>query len=443
MSQRVVLCIDSHTLQVPEIIGLHDENIMNQEWLTVFSTSSQTRHFLKNTSSVQEVWIISCDDMEPINMAAGLKKDNSQRKVFLVSFQETGSLKSRAHAACLDGVLTQSGFLQHYEFYKKESLFPSSTDKHASEHEPTVQVYRPEQKKKEELREKNQLAQARQARAIVSPNQAGTKAAHVIAIVSASGGSGKSSVSAITTLLCQKAGLKTLLLDADLQFGDIHHMVGVKEPLTVDQLLHDRSLFQGLTSPNPSEFVLIAAPRRLEQYEQVIEVYPQLIAYFKSYFDVIIINTGAFWCDQHVEILDHASCSLFLVDQRMSSIRATKHALSLCSRCGIATQQFRFAINRCTRNSLFSSIDVSCALSGASVLELNDGGKEVDDLLNLGQAKELIDSKNPFVESIEMALSSSLVTDSLQKKMSGSVQPLAERNKKFSLLKRKRRVACL
>ena len=48
-----------------------------------------------------------------------------------------------------------------------------------------------------------------------------------------------------------------------------------------------------------------------------------------------------------------------------------------------------------------SSMDVSCALKGAHVRELPDGGADVEDLLAAGLVGDLIDSRNELVEGIE------------------------------------------
>ena len=48
-----------------------------------------------------------------------------------------------------------------------------------------------------------------------------------------------------------------------------------------------------------------------------------------------------------------------------------------------------------------SSMDVSCALKGAHVHELPDGGADVEELLAAGLVGDLIDSRNDLFEGIE------------------------------------------
>ena len=121
-------------------------------------------------------------------------------------------------------------------------------------------------------------------------------------------------------------------------------------------------------------------------------------------FDFVIANTGGGWDDVHLLLLERAAASLFLVDQRASSVRACRHALDLCLRCGIATGSFLLAVNRCTRHAPFTSIDVSSALDGAHVAELADGGREVEELLGAGMAQSLVEASSPLCISIEGVL---------------------------------------
>lgn len=99
-------------------------------------------------------------------------------------------------------------------------------------------------------------------------------------------------------------------------------------------------------------------------------------------------------------LLERDSKSLFLVDQRPTSVNATKKALDLCNRCGIPTGSVIFAINRCSKHALFTSVDISYALQGAQVAEIMDGGIEVDEVMSAGIPFELLQSRNSFAVSI-------------------------------------------
>ena len=222
-------------------------------------------------------------------------------------------------------------------------------------------------------------------------------------VVSGSGGAGKSTVSALLALLAHAMGLSTLLLDFDLQFGNMAEMLGAADPLTIDDVLAVPARIDALRADGRAP-ALLAAPRHLEDAESIAAQAPELLGRLSERFDMIVANTGAAWAEQHAVLLERSSKALFLVDQRASSLRACRHALDLCARCGIATGPFSYAVNRCAKGAAFTSIDVSCALGGAHVFELADGGRDVEELLGAGAPFELVDARNPLCASVERLL---------------------------------------
>ena len=177
----------------------------------------------------------------------------------------------------------------------------------------------------------------------------------------------------------------------------MRELLGAKRAYGVDEVLSGAVPLSDLPRDEQG-LCLIAAPRRLEQSETIVHELPALLDSAMAHFDAIVANTGANWGEQHAVLLERSSRALFLVDQRASSLRACKHAVELCARCGIAASPFLFVANRCSKRSLFSSIDVSCAMQGAHAAELKDGGVEVEQALGTGLAYDLVSSRNAFAQ---------------------------------------------
>lgn len=222
----------------------------------------------------------------------------------------------------------------------------------------------------------------------------------VMSVVSGSGGTGKSSIALLSAMLLQMRGKRTLLLDGDLQFGDLTFLVGQESPLTLLDLMEHPERIQSL-EPQGVMPAYLAAPPKLEQSELFFASLPQTIEHLKDQFDAIIVNTGNCWSDEHVGLFKISNRTLFVVDQRPVSIHACNHALEFCTRAGVPMQNFAYALNFSQKQALITSMDVSCALQGAQVYELADGGNEVRELMSAGRSKELIASGNPFSESLK------------------------------------------
>lgn len=380
MNDRIALCINQAGCAEPRLIGLDGEHFENMPWLDVFCSGVEARVKIQATLP-REVWVLSCDDIDSINLAAAIKADTPTMRVHLVADEINGSLRSRARVAAIDDVVSKVQFVKEFQEEKRRrmQLQLPVLDENAAVVMPIR--FQPEAKR----------LVKRDGRAFVLP------------VVGGSGGVGKSTVSVMGALLAEQMGYRTLLVDYDLQFGDAALFLGGKDGLALDEAIGDDALLQNLLD-NSTSFAFLTAPARIEMAETVVRDMGRLIERVRGAFDVVIANTGAAWAEQHAVLLEQSSAALFLVDQRSTSLWACKHALDLCVRCGIATGSFLYAVNRCGKNAAYTSIDISCALQGATVYELRDGGRDVEDFLSAGSARELLSQHNEFVESLREML---------------------------------------
>lgn len=399
MSARVALCIDETTCRNPQVIGLDGESLETQTWLSLYSSGEEAREGVAAEASIEEAWVVSSDDVEPINLAATLKADRDDLLVRLVSSEACGSLFSRAHTARIDEVIDLAMFVQRYaEAKARYAAQEAAVDVDSANHpaEPLF-VLAPAM----EASVPNEFLALPALQTAPAPR---ATRAFLLPVVSGSGGAGKSSVAVVGAHIARSMGHRTLLLDYDLQFGDAAAMSGVENALAIDEALAHPDRLAREMRRDPGLAVL-AAPERLEAAEEIVRAMPPFLDELSDMFDVIVANTGASWAEQHAVLLERCSAALFLIDQRASSVRACRHALELCARCGIASGPFQFAVNRCAKGAPLTSADVSCALQGAPVFELKDGGRDVEDYLGGGAAAELLESRNEFCASLEHVMS--------------------------------------
>lgn len=467
MTASIALCADSESLVRPELIGLSGERLEAQPWLSVFSEGARARAGVAGNCSCEEAWVVSSDDVEPINLAAALKRDAPRRRVFLVTSNGSGSLRSRVNAAGIDGVFDRVQFAERYRRLKERSLPTTGGNVLRAGGSRDRDIARADGGEGQEaahaamgvgvdaVQASGQNAPARPARTFVAtaggtevlprqrqpaPRPQGGGQAFVLVVASASGGSGKSTMAALSAVFAQGLGHRTLLLDADLQFGDERVLLGAESPRTLDEVA------AGAALPAPSEGdlpALLAAPARLEDSERLAAALPEVIDRAGAAFDVVVVNTGPFWGEQHAVLAERASRVLFLVDQRASSLKACKHALELCGRCGIPTTPFLYAVNRCKRGAPLSSIDVSCALKGAAVAELRDGGRAVDELLSSGLPLDLVRDENPLCVSLESLLADVLPESRDDRRSPAHAHAQDEGKGGGALSRLKRRMSCL
>lgn len=352
--------------------------------------------------------------MEGINLAAALKRDNANNDVKLISFSGTGSEISRCQAAGIELVKGKAEFCKRYLQRKGEKnafQLPASHDGKAEldfQDFESLQIEEPpcftqnasenrNTKAANPAMRKRQSQPRRQMPKSLSVQE--NKAGHIISVVSGNGGVGKSTVASCLAVLLQERGLKTVLLDLDLQFGDAGFLLGIDKALSIDEVIAQPERIVHL-HPEKGLPVVIGAPHDLERSEIVVKHISEILNLLSSSFDAVVVNTGSFWSELHIQVIEASEQVLFILDQRSSSVGSCSRALDLCMRCGIPIQPFRFMLNLCSRHALLTPLDVSCALHGVHVGELKDGGREVGELLGAGLPLELMESKNPFIESM-------------------------------------------
>lgn len=373
---QVLLCADQASLENPALIGLDGETLDAHPWLHTLTSGMDARAEVSRDErhEISEIWVSSSDDVDGINLAAALKHDRPELPVYLIALHASGSSFSRSKAAGITEVLSPSMFAKRYHEWKAMGEGKGDLAENAVAIDDAV----------------THIQQIPHKR-----GQAGT----VISVVSGSGGVGRSALAAVLACEGARRGIKTVLLDADLQFGDEEFYLGVEEPVRIGDVLADPAKLERLASKENLP-LLVAAPQKPEEAELFEGKMEPLLAELTSRFKLVVVNTGGSWTERTLELIERSNKTIMLMDQRTSSIRACQRAHELCLRCGIATGSLIFLLNRCSKKSPFTSLDISCALQGASVVELRDGGYEVEELLASGLAAELVQSKNWFARSV-------------------------------------------
>lgn len=423
MIGRIALCADQESLAHPESLGLADVNWAGLPWLQTYSRGAAIRSALVEGALFDEIWVVSVEDLPIINLAAALRKDGFQGLICLVTDEASGSTLSRGAAAGVSEIYAPERFVQRFSVEAArrrrmeevadrltvpaldrvpleervpnvaEGVAPATQETAVSGGAPT---------RKSALRMSgNPRAGARKGSATLSMRAQPLGSGQLVAVVGASGGVGKSAVAACLAVAAAQSG-KALILDGDLQFGCLHRMFGDAHPVTFDDAAVDEGVLGRLASAvERGKPALLAAPKRLEHSESLTGSIPTLAAAATELFDVVIADTGGSWSEAHAALMEMATCTLFVIDQRTESVHACQHALELCQRMGLATGSFTFALNRCSKDAPFTSADVSYALDGAHVHALQDGGFEVEELLGSGMALSLASSSNALVNSVE------------------------------------------
>ncbi len=226
----------------------------------------------------------------------------------------------------------------------------------------------------------------------------------VIVLASARGGVGKTTIACLSAMLAARAGIETAVLDLDLQFGDVAFTFDRMPERTLLQISED------LTEPkaevnrlgerlekNLSIFVPSGKP---EHAELVAPRIGGVLHSLRRAFQLVVIDTGAFWTLLHAEVLEAADLCLMVLGPRAASVRANSQARELCSKLGIPDAKLMHVMSRVTDDGEASPMDAAANLRIPEVIAVPDGGSEVSALMGIGHPEGLLDSSNPAAASV-------------------------------------------
>ncbi|MCL2379237.1 MAG: AAA family ATPase [Coriobacteriia bacterium] len=253
----------------------------------------------------------------------------------------------------------------------------------------------------------------------------------VVPLIGARGGAGRSTISCALAYLAAQMNINTAVLDLDLQFGDLGFLFGSTGKQRIHETFADEScdlseLFEALTVSNGAEQnahrrfgrqlasnLSLYAPRAIpEKAEALAQVLPAALERLRHDYELIVVNTGAYWTLFHGELLEHSDIAICVFDQSVVGVRATAKLKDLCRRLGIPVSRLLFVMNRMQQSGLRAQ-EVAEVLLVDKVMCIHDSGRELAVSLDSGQIDKAFQNSTLTAEIMgildELAVRSDLV----------------------------------
>ncbi len=373
--------------------------------VTLFTNGESCRSALRQMHADQRIIVDSTiRDVEPVNLVAALRKDAARRGIYLIANDATPSQLSRAWTAGASDVITsaQARRLMLDAQEELSSMVPSVEKLGESFGEPHSVVAEPEgvafsaASPIEDAVVSASATPLSSACAVQIPG-----GGIVLSFLSGSGGTGKSTLSLIMALLLKRIGVRVVLIDLDLQFGDLRFLADGEPTITNNDMPFTEANSTVLAHYlDKNGFCFISPPSEPERAEELTERIAPVIEAARDHSDFVILNTGSFWNELHALVLENSDLICLVMDQRATSINTCKRCVELCIRLEVPFSRLLYILNRCSYRAAFSPFDCSLMVGGAPVYGIDNGGSLVEELLELGTPGELIDSKNAAVCSV-------------------------------------------
>ena len=209
-----------------------------------------------------------------------------------------------------------------------------------------------------------------------------------IAVFSSKGGCG---CSLIATNLAMLQTTPTVLVDLNLQSGDLELMLGVKPKFSLADVVDNRDrlddalLASYLThhSPNVS---LLAAPIKAESAEDIEpkHIY-EVMELLRQRYQTVIVDTPHSFDAVTISALDHADQILVVLTLEIHAIRSTRRALEIFDRLGYPRKKIRLVVNRWSKNIELDQRQVEGFLGERVVGFIQSDYRAAVNSINLGQ----------------------------------------------------------
>ncbi|MDT4895008.1 MAG: pilus assembly protein CpaE [Acidobacteriota bacterium] len=179
--------------------------------------------------------------------------------------------------------------------------------------------------------------------------EAPKKKGRMIAVFSSKGGCG---TSFIATNLAAALNAPTMLVDLNLQAGDLPLFLGVEPKYSIADMVENRarmddSLLASYVTPHSSKLSLLAAPREADSADDIEpeHVFEALERVRESY-DYVVLDPQHTFDAITLAALDQADDIVLVLTLDIPAIRSAQRALEIFDRLGYPRKKVRIIVNR-------------------------------------------------------------------------------------------------
>lgn len=184
------------------------------------------------------------------------------------------------------------------------------------------------------------------------PNVASTSEGRMVVLVGPKGGSGKTLCSTNLAAALAAAGHSVVVVDLDLQFGDVGLALGLQPERTIYDLLTsggsmDAEKVDAFLAKHESGIHALLAPRRPDQAGLVtVEFMRDVYAMLRTTHDVVIIDTPPQFTPEVIAAVDASTdvCVVAMLDAL--SLKNLRLGLETLELMGYPEDRIRFVLNR-------------------------------------------------------------------------------------------------
>ncbi|MFN8377339.1 MAG: response regulator [Anaerolineae bacterium] len=187
-----------------------------------------------------------------------------------------------------------------------------------------------------------------------SSSGSGGHAGHVIVVYSPQGGAGTTTISTNLAAGLMRKGIKVLIIDADLQFGDVGVFLKIQSQSTLAELAPkvndlDIEFFDSVVSTHESGLKVLLGPQRPEladEIEAVPDSVARIIERVASDYDFVVVDTRCHLDNLLLALTDIATKIVLVATPTLTGVKNAKFVLDLFDRMDYPPEKTVFVLSK-------------------------------------------------------------------------------------------------
>jgi len=218
--------------------------------------------------------------------------------------------------------------------------------------------------------------------------EAPKKRGRVVAVFSSKGGCGTSFIA--TNLAASMSG-PTVLVDLNLQAGDLALFLGLDPKFSIADLIENRarvddSLLKSYLTPYTANLSLLSAPREADSADDIEpEHIFEVIEILRERHEYVVIDPQHTFDAITLAALDQVDDILLVVTLDIPSIRSAQRALAIFDRLGYPRHKVRIVVNRWSKQIDIDLREVERYLGQSAMGFVQSDYRTAVNSINLGQ----------------------------------------------------------
>ena len=231
-------------------------------------------------------------------------------------------------------------------------------------------------------------ALSKRFRSETAEKQADVKLGKVMTVFSPKSGAGKTVFAAnLAAGLAKVAKERVLLVDLDLQFGDLAFMLGLNPKRTIADLVDNPTknfdVMKEYLAEHSLGFSVLPSPVKPEQSEMINSGHlKSILEVARQHFDYIILDTHSLFQDLTINAMDQADFIFLMMIPNMNHIKSMHICLKVMENLKYPTEHIKLVLNRQGSQFSRSKDEIEGGLKRKVDYSLRDNYKQVSELVD-------------------------------------------------------------